>query len=72
MAEAGFRRQGTPGDGSRWNLESIGRRLALVEAKVDKSGAALPATGEFFGQKFYVTATGKWHAWNGSSWDSLN
>jgi len=53
-------------------LAALTLRVVALEARVDKSGTSLPASGDFFGQKFYITTTGKWYAWNGSGWTGLN
>lgn len=56
----------------QWNADESLRRIVALERMVDKSGTILPATGEFFGQCYYLTGTGKWYKWNGTTWDILN
>lgn len=72
MAGSSGLRQGKQKYSDLWNAENAARRLKVLEARVDESGTVIPATGDFFGQKFFKTTTGKWYAWNGTTWDILN
>lgn len=56
----------------QWNHDEAMRRIRALEDMVDKSGTALPTSGDFFGQCFFLSTTSKWYKWNGSTWDILN
>lgn len=72
MAGASGLRGGGQGYAGSWNAEDALRRIGVLESRIDKSGTSLPIAGEFFGQKFKLTTTGKWYAWDGTTWDILN